>query len=583
MLLSPCKPVVEKKPDNLVYGLDDKPPLTVSLILALQHIIIIFIGVMFPVLIIHQLGDSISQETGQAIISMSLIAGGVITIIQARGIGPYGSGYLCPSVCGPSYLSASMQSIAVGGLPVMFGMTFFVGLVESSLAPLIKKMRFLFPAEVTGLVVALVGIVVVPIAVKNLLGYHVENGESLIIYKDMFIGMLALAVMIGINVYSKGKLRLFAILTGIVTGFVASSLLGVIAPADWESVSEASWFTLPSMTHMSWKFEPTLIVPFTIAALCSTLKSVGDLATCQKINDAKWLRPDMNNISRGIFADSLGGILSGALGAFGQSTSSSNIGMAIATNSTSRVLAYFIGSMLIMLAFLPKLSQLFIIIPQPVLGATLIFVVSFMIVTGFQLAMSRMLDARKTFVIGISVVFGLSADMLPHVYDHFHPWIAPVFSSSLSLGTVTAVILNLIFRIGIKKTVHFELPLGPDAPDFINNTMKKYGGAWGARPDVIGKATAAITELADLLENKKHVSSNRINASASFDEYNLRMIFDYSGTLPKLPATAPDISTLMAGDCEISSLTGFLVSQQVDEISLEQKGNRGYITMRWDH
>jgi len=91
-----------KKPTNLIYGVDDRPPLLSTFMLGLQHVFIFFISIIFPVLIIRQLGDSITPETARSFISMSMVAGGVTTILQAFKKGPVGSGYLCPSLCGPS-------------------------------------------------------------------------------------------------------------------------------------------------------------------------------------------------------------------------------------------------------------------------------------------------------------------------------------------------------------------------------------------------------------------------------------------------------------------------------------------------
>jgi NCS2 family nucleobase:cation symporter-2 len=128
--------------------------------------------------------------------------------------------------------------------------------------------------------------------------------------------------------------------------------------------------------------------------------------------------------------------------------SSSNIGLSIATGATSRRIAYSTGTILILLAFLPKLSSVFVVMPTPIMGASLIFAVSFMILAGIQIIMSRMIDSRKTFVIGFSIIFGLSVDFVPGLYRDVHPWLHPFFSSSLSLATISAVLLNLFFRIG---------------------------------------------------------------------------------------------------------------------------------------
>src|SRR5512133_958938 len=112
-----------KKPVNLIYGLDDKPPLSALILLGLQHSSIIFISLIFPVLIIREMGSGMGAATALSFISLSMIAAGLTSMLQAFRKGPVGSGYLCPSLCGPAYMSASLQAVGAGGLHLLFGMT----------------------------------------------------------------------------------------------------------------------------------------------------------------------------------------------------------------------------------------------------------------------------------------------------------------------------------------------------------------------------------------------------------------------------------------------------------------------------
>ncbi|MGH8469479.1 MAG: solute carrier family 23 protein [Gammaproteobacteria bacterium] len=169
------------------------------------------------------------------------------------------------------------------------------------------------------------------------------------------------------------------------------------------------------------------------------------LTLCQKINDADWKRTDMQSVSGGIFAGAIGTGLSGLLGGIGQSTFSSNVGLSLATGATSRSIAIPCGILMILLAFLPKFAVLFAVMPDPVMGAILIYVACYMILAGIQLITSRMLDARRIFVVGIALIFGLSADMVPGLYRDTPVLIQPLFSSSLVISTVLVVILNLLF------------------------------------------------------------------------------------------------------------------------------------------
>ncbi|HHI87638.1 MAG TPA: xanthine permease, partial [Candidatus Cloacimonetes bacterium] len=525
-----------QKPTNLIYGVNDKPPLTVTIFLGLQHVFVIFIAMIFPVMIVKHLGANIDPRTASGFISITMISSGIVTIFQALKKGPVGSGYLCPSVCGPSYMQASFMAISSGGLPVLFGMTAFVGVAESIFSRFMHKLRVLFPTEVTGTIVTMVGITIIPLSIKSFVG--LSETDTVITSPEVIVGVATLLLMMGLNVFSKGKLRLYSCLIGMVSGYVLAYIFGLFTEADFHKIMHSRVIDVPYLKNLSWAFDARLLIPFVIAALCSALKTVGDLTTCQKINDVNWKRPEMKSISRGILADGLGGIIPGIFGGFGQSTSSTNVGLSIATGATSRTIAFSAGGILIFLGFFPKLANIFIIMPKPVMGATLIYAISFMIISGFQIIMSRMLDSRKIFVVGIALIFGLSADMIPMAYANIHSWLKPIFHSSLSLGAVTAVVLNLLMRIGIKKKLILKLTAGQESSDKIYNFMQKAGSSWGARPNVIFKAITVMNEFMECTPDLA-LTSQDIAMQVSFDEFNLDVNIEYQGKNLIFPEKKP--------------------------------------------
>ena len=179
----------------------------------------------------------------------------------------------------------------------------------------------------------------------------------------------------------------------------------------------------------------------------------------------------------------------------GLTISSANVGLSIATGATSRRIGFACGGILIVLAFVPKLAVLFAIMPSPVIGALLIFTVCFMIVAGVQILTSRMMDARKTFVVGVSVILGLSVDMIPSAYQTVPGMFQSAFTSSLSVSTISALLLNLLFRIGIAQRAKLLIDPRVDSSEQIFLFMEKQGGSWGARREVIDRAKSAMNEF----------------------------------------------------------------------------------------
>jgi len=569
-----------KKPSNLVYGVDDRPPVPVAFALGIQHVFILFISLIFPALIVNMLGDTIDPHTARSFISLSMIAAGISTILQALRFKWFGSGYLCPALCGPSYFAASASAAALGGLPLLFGMTAFAGAIEATLSRVMNKLRFMFPPEVMGLVVAMVGIVIIPLSINNFFG--ISGADKVSTSQEVIVGIITLATMIGINVWTKGKLRLYSIIIGMAVGYLSSFVLGIVPQSSVDRIGVAEWFSFPYINNMSWAFDITMAVPFVVATICSTFKTVGDLGTCQKINDANWRRVDMQNVSSGILVDGLGGVIPGIIGAFGQSTSSSNVGLSLATGATSRSIAYVTGGIIIVLAFFPRLSELFIIMPPPVMGATLIFSISFMIIAGLQIIMTRMLDLRRTFVLGLGLIFGLSADLAPQLYSSVHPWIKPVFSSSLALGSVTVIVLNLIMRIGISNKCRIELYPGKQSSEDVFNFVEKQGGSWGARPEVMTNAASALNEVLESVAALE-LARGPLDVEMKFDELSLDIDVSWEGQPLQFSNKMPTPEELLENDESISMISSFLIRRTVDKLSTSSKDGISHVQLHFEH
>jgi NCS2 family nucleobase:cation symporter-2 len=566
------------KPVGLLYGVDDKPGLPTMVLLGIQHIFALSVAFVFPVVVVDAIGGT--PEQARVMISVAMIATGIGTILMSLNRGVVGSGFLCPLLNGPAFLSAAILAGKTGGVSLIFGMTAVGGVFEAVFARVVRKMRAVFPPEVTGTIVTMVGIEVIPIAVKRFVGIDRLNNQP-----DMtcfWVGLATLAAMVCFNVWGKGRLRLFSLLLGLIVGYVLSIFTGLLGAEQLRRIMEAPFLTLPSVGHYGISFDMALLVPFLVATLSSALKAMGDITICQKINDSEWKRPDMKSISRGIMACAVGNIVSGLSGGLGQSVSSSNVGLSIATGATSRIIAIPTGVILILLAFLPKLAMVYVIMPTPVMGASLIFAVSFMILAGIQITMTRMIDSRKTFVIGISIILGLGVDIIPEFWKSIHPWIQPLCSSSLSVATVCAIILNLFFRIGIAKSMNLELVPGPDAQNELFGAMQKHGGLWGARKDIIDRALSALNEFIEAAAVRK-LAPDKVDIKVSFDEFNLDADISYQGDLMCFPDTQPSPEELLADETRVAELSAFLIGRYVDSMKSWTRDGKCFIHLHLDH
>ena len=152
------------------YKVNDVPPVKHLLVLSLQHVLLMFVSIGLPVIFANQINASL--EFTASLITFSMLAAGIGSVIQSVGLPFIGSKYLCPNVCGPSYFSLSLSAIWMGGLPLMRGMIIIAGVVEMALAPIIQKLKKIFPPYIVGLVVAMVGVSVIKSSVTSIFGSH---------------------------------------------------------------------------------------------------------------------------------------------------------------------------------------------------------------------------------------------------------------------------------------------------------------------------------------------------------------------------------------------------------------------------
>ena len=210
-----------RKPADLIYGVEERPPFSDAIVVALQHVLAIAVNLVYPLLLARQAG--LSSEAAADMLRIGMVALAVGVVLQAIPRGPIGCHYLAPMVYASPYLAPGFLAIEMGGMPLFWGMTIVAGLAMLVFASVWDRLRTFIPPESAGLVVFLVGATIGVAALRLL---HQEDGT--ITTADAWITLSHLAVMIALNVWSKGRLRLFSVLVGLVVGYVVAAATGVM-------------------------------------------------------------------------------------------------------------------------------------------------------------------------------------------------------------------------------------------------------------------------------------------------------------------------------------------------------------------
>ena len=436
-----------KNAKHYEYSVNQVPPARHLLILSAQHVLLMVISLVLPVLFASQINGTV--EFANTLIAFSMLAAGLGSIIQSVGLPFIGSGYLCPNLCGPSYFSLSLSAAWVGGLPLMRGMIIIAGLVEMAMAPIIQKLKNVFPTFIVGLVVAMVGVSVINTSITSFFGLAFR-GDA-IKSPDIFIGMFTLMAMVLANLWGKGIVKMYCLLIGMLSGWI---LALIFIPEYWHNlaaVKNSPIFALPAIgpEFRGITFDFKMVIPFVVIAISGSLKSFGNLLAAQKISEPELKELNFIPIRKGLLADGFSTVLAGLLGGMAVDTSSSNIGLAGSTKVVSRWLSVGAGVIFVILAFFPKFITVLSMMPKPVMGAAIIFTGCFMICTGLREMFSEEWNPRKTFVVGISLFFGLSTAFLPSLYARAPQFIQTFFTDPLPTTTIIAVVLNQIFNFDI--------------------------------------------------------------------------------------------------------------------------------------
>ena len=566
-----------RTPANLIYGVNDSMPVVSLIPLVAQQVIMLSVDLVFPVLVVAAVGGSV--EMAQTMVGMMMVSMGIGTMLQAWHKGPVGSGYFCAHETGSPYFPASVMAVQSGGVGLLCGMTLFAGIFQALLSRVVKRLRILFPVEITGLIVTLIAITFITYALPNFIGLDAQGRGSLPV---SLLSLSTLGVILGMYVWGNKQMREYSIIVGIGFGYLGSYLLGLLPADKVEKLLQAPWFSLPSLDHGGFAFDATLVLPFIVASVCSSIKTIGNLTTCQKVNDDSWKRLDVKSVGNGLLAESIGTMVGGILGSMAQTTSAGSVGLSVATGATSRWIAFGTGLCFVLFAFLPKIAALFAIMPQPVIGVILMVEIAFVLPTAMQICSSRMLDARRLFVLGLSLTFGIGVEIVPGFGEAFPLWLQPLAKNSLAVGTVLAISLHLLFRISIATHQSMEVEAGKPMTEELFLFFRRCGGEWGARGEVVTRAMSAVAQCLESL-TEFGLTQGQIHIDVSFEEFNLDVKIEYEGILPVLSATRPTEAELLNDDDAFARLSGFLLRSYADRIRSESKNGRCSLKLNFEH
>ena len=504
-----------RKPPDLIYGVNDIPPVGVTLLLASQHAFLAVLSLAYPVILVLEAGGD--RASAASAVSMSLIAMAIGTFAQTLRGGGVGSGYFAPYICSGTYLAPALQAARSGGFGLMLGMILFAGLLSLGFSRVLRRYRWLFPPEVSGVVVLMLGLTIVPIALPRFVG--IGDGDMVSEPAEVAVGLVTLGTILLFTFLPYSRLRLISTATGFVVGYLLAAWLGLFDRAGMASVRDLPVFGFTTFSLHRLSFDAALVIPFVAATIASNLGDGGLIISSQKTNDAAWSKTDTRSLGGGIVASGIANISAGLLGGVGVNVSGGHVSLASASGATSRRIGVYLAGIFLLMALAPKVTALLAFVPTPVLGAGLLYLASNLISSGVSLIASRMLDARRNFVVGLPLIAGIGMIAQPDLFTGAPDWVRMFASSPLALSTLLALALNIALNAGVANHASTGLRIDATLNEFVTRFVSRQGASWGARGEVVRRAAPAITEWCE--ELRQTLGIHRAALDLQFDDFRL--------------------------------------------------------------
>ncbi len=445
------------------HPVDQTLPAPQMFLYGLQHVMSMYAGVVAVPLIIGT-ALKLSPTDVTYLVSAGLFMSGVATLLQTLGIWRIGARQ--PIVQGTSFAAVSTM-LAVGaaqgggsdGLRAIFGALILSGLAGFVIAPVFTRLLRFFPEVVTGTVITVIGVSLLPVAIRwaggGTPGVTPTFGDP----KNIVLAAITMAIIVAIYRFLPAFLSRVAILLGLVLGTVVAIPFGL---TNFSRITDASVFQLTAPFHFGL---PTFAIGATISMFIVMLvimtETTADILAIGEVIDKP---ADRQQVTNGLRADMLSTSIAGVFNGFSVSAFAQNVGLVAITGIKSRFVVAVSGAILVFLGLFPVLGALVALVPLPVLGGAGLALFGTVAASGIR-TLSRVdfSGNANLVIVAFAIGMGIIPIAVPTFYDKFPEWFQVIFDSGITAAAITAVMLNIVFNI-VGRSSHDEGPIFAEGP-----------------------------------------------------------------------------------------------------------------------
>ncbi|GIP15908.1 xanthine permease [Paenibacillus montaniterrae] len=405
--------------------------------LGFQHVLAMYAGAVIVPLIVGG-ALNLTQTQMAYLIAADLFTCGIATILQVMGTKYFGS--RLPVILGCTFTAVGpiIAIASASNLPTAYGAIIISGIFVVLAAPLYGKLLKFFPTIVTGTVVTIIGLSLIPVAMQNVAGGSdsPDFGEP----RNLLLALMTLIIILLVNRFAKGFIRSVSVLIGLVFGTVVGYFIGIV---DFSSVAEAKWVNVVQPFYFGTpQISITAILTMIIVNLVSMVESTGVyLAVGKTIGK----RVEQKQIVNGLRSEGVAITLGGIFNAFPYTAFSQNVGLLTISRVKTRDVIFAAGGIMVVLGLLPKLAAITTVIPSAVLGGAMLVMFGSVAVSGMSiLAQVDLQKGNNLIIVACSLAVGLGSAVLPQMFDKLPDFAGMLLENGIVSGSITAIVLNLL-------------------------------------------------------------------------------------------------------------------------------------------
>ena len=408
--------------------------------------------------------------------AMLICAG--LTAFQALQLWRFGAGHIVLTWPAAMFIAIMVSAVTRSGPETFASLMVACSLIQIALAWWLPILRRIITPLVSGTVIMLIAVSVLPIAFDSIQDLPADAPAI----AGPTIAGVTLLVSVVATLRARGYWRIVAPFISILAGCIVAAAFGVL---EGDKIASSAWFGIPELPPLAFDVTPdkqfwALLPTFAILTLVLGIKTISDGVIIQQGSRRRPRAIDFRQIQGMVSVNGIGMLLAGIAGTLPTMANSSfSLSLINLTGVAARRVGFGVAIVIVALALFSKFTALLLAIPGPVLGAYLMLAMGIVFVSGWQTILRSGLNPQRVMIVALASALGLGLDGHPVTADIFGDELGGLLGNGVMIGAVVAIGMTLLFEATSTRrsrlNVTMDMSSLPDLHEFLDRLASELG------------------------------------------------------------------------------------------------------------